>query len=141
MGIISNLFGGGTSIKDIAEPIDAVGNALDNLFTSDEERANAAAVMEKLRQKPHILQAEISKLEASHRSSFVAGWRPALGWVSALSFAWIFVFAPLAQWILVLQNIDMVLPTLQADVLLELTFAMLGLAGLRSFEKAKGITK
>ena len=89
----------------------------------------------------NLAQAETNKIEASHRSVFVAGWRPCLGWVAALGFAWMFVIAPLLQWVMLVSVNDLPLPQFQTDVLLELTFAMLGLAGLRTYEKTKGISK
>ncbi len=63
----------GSSGDAIAKPIDAVGNALDKILTSKEEKAAGDAVMEKLKQNPAELQVEINKLEAQHRSVFVAG--------------------------------------------------------------------
>ena len=89
----------------------------------------------------NLAQAETNKIEAAHRSIWVAGWRPALGWVSALSFAWIFLLAPITQWVLLLTGNTVVLPVLQSNILLELTFALLGLAGLRTYEKQKGLSK
>ena len=89
----------------------------------------------------NLAQAETNKIEASHRSIFVAGWRPCLGWVAALGFAWMFVIAPLLQWVMLVSGNALPLPQFQTDVLLELTFAMLGLAGLRTYEKTKGISK
>jgi|TARA_R110002153_G_scaffold87801_1_gene216743 hypothetical protein len=89
----------------------------------------------------NLAQAETNKIEASHRSVFVAGWRPCLGWVAALGFAWMFVIAPLLQWVMLVSGNELPLPQFQTDVLLELTFAMLGLAGLRTYEKTKGISK
>lgn len=89
----------------------------------------------------NMAQSETNKIEAGHKNIFVAGWRPFLGWTAGFGFAWVFVFAPLIQWLLILNNVDVALPTFHTDVLLELTMAMLGLAGLRSFEKLKGLTK
>jgi len=89
----------------------------------------------------NLAQAETNKIEAAHRSIFVAGWRPCLGWVAALGFGWMFVVAPLLQWVMLVLGKDIPLPQFQTDVLLELTFAMLGLAGLRTYEKTKGISK
>jgi hypothetical protein len=89
----------------------------------------------------NLAQAETNKIEAAHRSIFVAGWRPCLGWVAALGFAWMFVIAPLLQWVMLVSGNALPLPQFQTDVLLELTFAMLGLAGLRTYEKTKGISK
>lgn len=131
MSIWSKLLGGG-----IAEPVEAVGNALDKLITSDEERAAADAVMEKIRQQPHILQAEINKLEAQHRSIFVAGWRPAIGWVCAAGLAFPFLLNPVLQWYTGAAGPDM--PT---DALTSLIVALLGLGGLRTAEKIAGKSK
>lgn len=89
----------------------------------------------------NLAQAETNKIEASHRSVWVAGWRPCLGWVAALGFAWIFLLQPIAQWLVILTGNDIPLPDFQTDALLELTFAMLGLAGLRTYEKQKGLSK
>ena len=88
-----------------------------------------------------LAQAETNKIEAAHRSVWVAGWRPCLGWISALSFLFMFILQPLAQWVSALLGLVVVLPEFQTDVLMELTFAMLGLAGLRTYEKQKGLTK
>tara|TARA_R110000868_G_scaffold82465_2_gene232865 strand:+ start:150 stop:542 length:393 start_codon:yes stop_codon:yes gene_type:complete len=89
----------------------------------------------------NLAQAEINQVEASHRSLWVAGWRPCLGWVAALGFAWVFLLQPVAQWLVVLSGNTIPLPDFQTDALLELTFAMLGLAGLRTYEKQKGLSK
>ena len=89
----------------------------------------------------NLAQAETNKIEAAHRSVWVAGWRPCLGWISALSFLFMFILQPLAQWVSALLGLVVVLPEFQTDVLMELTFAMLGLAGLRTYEKQKGLTK
>jgi len=89
----------------------------------------------------NLAQAETNKIEASHRSVWVAGWRPCLGWVAALGFAWVFLLQPIAQWLIALTGNPIPLPDFQTEALLELTFAMLGLAGLRTYEKQKGLTK
>jgi hypothetical protein len=89
----------------------------------------------------NLAQAETNKVEAAHRSVWVAGWRPCLGWVAALGFAWVFLLQPIAQWLTALTGNPIPLPDFQTEALLELTFAMLGLAGLRTYEKQKGLTK
>jgi hypothetical protein len=80
-----------------AEPIEALGNAVDKVFTSDEERMQAQAVLNKLALQPSILQAELNKIEAQHRSVFVAGWRPAVGWICALGLGFAFLGNPLLE--------------------------------------------
>ena len=120
-----------------AEPINAVGNVLDKLFTSDDERLDKEIIKQRLMQQPALVQAEISKVQAQHRSTFVAGARPFLMWVCGLGFLFAFVLNPIMQWLYPLLGA----PVLPLDVMMELTLAMLGLAGLRTVEKLKGVSK
>lgn len=131
MSIWSKLFGGG-----VKEPVEAVGNALDKLFTSDDERAQAQAVITRLRQQPHILQAEISKLEAQHRSTFVAGARPYIMYVCGTGLAFVFVINPIIQWATGKPG-----PVMQTEALLELVLALIGLGAMRTAEKMTGRAK
>ncbi|WP_067522429.1 3TM-type holin [Endozoicomonas ascidiicola] len=131
MGVISSFFS-----KSAAEPVEAVGNVLDNLFTSDEERLDKQAVIERLRQQPQMAQTEINKVEASHRSVFVAGWRPFIGWVCGIGLAFIFVINPILQWWSGKPG-----PAMATDILMELVLALLGLGALRTVEKKLGISK
>jgi len=124
-----------------ATPIEAIGNVFDKLFTSDDERAQAEAVLEKLRQHPAELQVELNKIEAAHASVFVAGWRPAVGWICAAGVGWAYLGHPLFLWAAALWSPGLNPPAIQTDSLFELVLAMLGMAGLRSFEKAKGKAK
>lgn len=136
MGFFSKIVGG-----PAIDAVSAVGNAVDQLFTSDEERAQAAFLMEKLRQKPQILQAEINRVEAAHRSLFVAGWRPFIGWVCGAGFLWAFLLHPLFEWGIALNGLDVVAPDIVTDNMMELVLALLGLGTLRSIEKMTGRSK
>lgn len=125
--------------------ISVVSSVLDRVIPDKNAKEKAAQEIEKAlidnAAQLNLAQAETNKVEASHRSVWVAGWRPCLGWVSALGFAWVFVLQPLIIWMITLYGVDVPLPNFQTDALLELTFAMLGLAGLRTYEKQKGISK
>ena len=139
MSILSFLGIGG---KSRAEPIEAIGNAFDKIFTSDVERAQAKIVMEKLRQQPHLLQAEMNKIEASHKSTFVAGWRPALGWVCAIGLGFVYIINPIIQWLTCTFGDKCIVgPEMPLESMMTLVISLLGLGGLRTFEKVKGITK
>ena len=120
-----------------AEPIEAVGNVLDKLFTSDEEKLDKKIVLERLLQQPRLVQAEISKVQAQHRSTFVAGARPFMMWVCGLGFLFAFVLNPILQWLAP----EIGAPVLPLDTMMELALAMLGLASLRTVEKIKGVSK
>ncbi|WP_341913692.1 3TM-type holin [Ferrovibrio terrae] len=139
MSILGFLTGGG--VQATATPIEAIGNVFDKLFTSDDEKAAAAAVMEKLRQQPGALQVELNKIEAAHKSVFVAGWRPAVGWICAAGVGWAYLGHPLFMWAAALWSPGLKPPEIHTDSLFELVLAMLGMAGLRSFEKTTGKSK
>lgn len=85
-------------------------------------------------------QADIDKQEAASTSVFVAGWRPAIGWVCAVALTFQYVVRPLAA--IALQQLHggalPVLPGLD-DNLWQLMFGMLGMGTLRTIEKAKGV--
>lgn len=135
MGVFSKLIGGGA-----ADAVDAIGGVFDKLFTSDEERARAAYVMEKLRQQPALVQAEINKVEAAHRTLFVAGWRPFIGWVCGLGFLWAFIGHPLFEWVVALEGLSVKPPAIVTDNMMELVLALLSLGTLRTYEKVQGRT-
>ena len=78
-------------------------------------------------------QIEVNKVEAGHRSIFVAGWRPAIGWVGASSLAAIFVVQPIVQ----LATGEPV--TLDTSELMVLVGGLLGFGGMRTFDKIKGV--
>lgn len=92
-----------------------------------------------------LAQLEVNKAEASNASIFVAGWRPFIGWVCGAALAYTYLFLPLGVYVATFIGEKYVTILLNAPKLdgnlWELMFAMLGMAGLRSFDKLKGLTK
>ncbi len=83
------------------------------------------------------VQSEINKMEAQHRSVFVAGWRPFIGWICGLALAYNFIIRDVIAWV----SPDIMPPAIQMDQLITILLGMLGLGGLRTFEKIKDKTK
>ena len=131
MSFLSGLF------STVADPIRAIGEAGDKLFTSDEQRLQLRNELEEIKHKPLLMQALANTTAAQHRNVFVAGARPFLMWVCGLGFLFAFVINPILQWLAP----EVGAPELPLDAMLELTIAMLGLAGLRTAEKIKGVSK
>ena len=128
--------------KQATEPIEPVGNMLDQLFTSDKERLDKKAVLARIAQQPALVQSEINKVEAAHKSVFVAGWRPFIGWVCGLALLYNFVLSGIMVWALMLSRADTPPPpVLHIDVLTTILYALLGLGGMRTFEKLQGRAK
>ena len=84
-----------------------------------------------------MAQLEVNKMEASSSSLFVAGWRPAIGWTMALAIFSDFVLRPYMIWASGWYPSLPVFPSLISDNLWELMAGMLGLSGLRTFEKTR----
>jgi len=90
-------------------------------------------------QASDVAQMEVNKAEAQHDSVFVAGWRPAIGWICAAALAYSYVLVPFIGFGLTLSGEPIPkLPVLDNN-LWELMFGMLGMGALRSFEKFKGL--
>jgi len=87
-------------------------------------------------------QLEVNAAEAKHRSIFVAGWRPFIGWTCGIALCWHFVLAPFIMFIVGAMRLDIPdLPLFDMDSLMTVLLGMLGLGGLRTYEKSKGLTK
>jgi hypothetical protein len=86
-------------------------------------------------------QMEINKTEAASASVFVSGWRPWLGWVCGTAFAYHFVLQPLLAFLMASAGHKVVLPMFDMEALNTVLFGMLGLGGMRTYEKTKGVTK
>jgi|TARA_R110002020_G_C15915520_1_gene742336 hypothetical protein len=86
-------------------------------------------------------QIEANTVQAKHPSLFVAGARPAIMWICALGLFTSFFIMPLAEWATSIWAPDAILPELNTGELMTLTLSLLGLGGMRSFEKAKGVSR
>ena len=84
-------------------------------------------------------QANIESAKSSHL--FVAGARPAIMWICALGLLTNFFLMPIAEWITTIWLPDVILPELKTDELMTLTLSLLGLGGMRSWEKSKGVAR
>jgi len=116
-------------------------------FVEDKDAKNAmaheiATMAEKAAHEAAMAQVEVNKAEAQHRSIFVAGWRPFIGWVCGIALAYHFVLAPFIVFGVAWFDAEIPeLPAFDMDSLMTVLLGMLGLGGMRSFEKAKGLTK
>ena len=92
-------------------------------------------------QTANLAQIEVNKIEAASASWFVAGWRPSVGWVCSLAMLYHFIIAPMMQFFLNVIGIQVQLPEFDFSQLSTILMAMLGMAGLRTYEKKEKVTK
>ncbi len=129
----------------ILSALPLLGTVLDSaieLFTGDDKRQ--AELLREQINNGHMQvmgQLEVNKAEAAHSSLFVAGWRPFIGWVCGAGFAFTYIVKPfIFPWFYADFPQLAALPDID-DGLMELTLGMLGIAGLRTWEKKRGLTK
>jgi len=91
--------------------------------------------------KLDLVQAETNKVEAGHRSLFVAGWRPFIGWSCGFALAYTYVMQPILTFGLAQAGYLVDLPAVNLGEMMPVLMGLLGLGGLRSWEKVKGVTK
>ena len=132
IGILSSLLPVATKIIDRVVPDK---NAAQKAKISMEKELTTAF------NKANLAQIETNKIQAAHPSIFVSGARPAIMWICAFGLGWQFVFQPVAIWGMAVAGLDLTLPIIETEGLMSLTLALLGLGGMRSFEKSKGVQR
>jgi len=108
-------------------------------FVEDKDQKNAlaheiATLAQKEAHKNAALQLDVNKAEAAHKSLFVAGWRPFIGWCCGLGLLYSVLLAPLL-------DIWFEMPAIDSSILMPTMTGMLGLGALRSYEKVKGVSR
>jgi len=108
-------------------------------FVEDKDQKNAlaheiATLAQKEAHKNAALQLDVNKVEAAHKSLFVAGWRPFIGWCCGLGLLYSVLLAPLL-------DIWFEMPAIDSSILMPTMTGMLGLGALRSYEKVKGVSR
>lgn len=118
---------------------------IDDLFTTQEERDAAKLKAMEIAAAGGLAQLEVNAKEAQHKNVFVAGWRPFIGWTCGAAFVWAFLLSPIIETIAFYafaiggHEVDLTgLPTLDLAAMMPVLMGMLGLGGLRTFEKYNG---
>lgn len=130
--------------------IPALGNLIDRVFPDPKAAADAKLEVMRMAQAGELAkldadlklasgQLEINKVEAASQSVFVAGWRPAIGWVCGAAFAFKFILGPAAVVAMAMAGHPITLPVFDFTEMSTILLAMLGLGGLRTVEKVKGV--
>ena len=91
--------------------------------------------------KIDLAQLDINKTEAAHRSVFVSGWRPFIGWSCGVALAWSYVVTPILTFVLAQTGYLVELPSMNLGEMMPVLMGMLGLGGLRTFEKFKKVSR
>ena len=125
--------------------IGPVTGLLDKFIEDKDQNALAheiSTMAEKHAHEAAMQQILVNREEAKHKSIFVAGWRPFIGWTCGIALAYHFVLAPLIIFGITWYGSPVPeIPTFDMDSLMTVLLGMLGLGGLRTYEKEQGLTK
>ena len=129
------------------DPISAllnIGNTLINkLFPDPAQAAQAQLALLKMQQDGELAaisgQMEINKIEAGSSSVFVAGWRPFAGWVCGIGLAYVSIIEPVARLVATLVGYTGDFPVIDTTLTMQVLLGMLGMGGLRTLDKIKGV--
>ena len=122
---------------------------IDKVLPDPKAKADALQKLAELEQSGDLaamaMQAEINKIEAASSDRFIAGWRPAVGWVCGAGLAMAYVVGPLVILLISLVNVfrgvPFVPPVVDMTTLSPILMGMLGMAGLRTWEKVANAEK
>jgi hypothetical protein len=129
------------ALDPVTAVLDIGGKLIDRMWPDPAQAAAAKLELIKLQQSGDLAQMtgqlEINKVEAANANIFVSGWRPAIGWVCALALLYQYLVRPLA--VAVFAAVGHPLPVMPGldENLWQLMMAMLGMGGLRTFEKVQ----
>lgn len=130
----------GSGIVSAAE---GVANIIDRFVETDEEKQAAEIIKAKMMMQPSLAQIELNKIEAGHRSIFVAGWRPFIGWVCGFALLWRFILFDMLIWVTVnfFPHVTALPKPTGTETLVTVLLSLLGLGAMRTVEKFGGKAK
>ena len=113
-------------------------------FIEDKDQKNAlaheiATMSQKYAQEIAQGQMAINEVEAAHKSLFVSGWRPFIGWTCGLGMFGNFITIPFSNFVLALLELDIVIPLVPLETMMPVLMGMLGLGAMRSYEKKNSV--
>ena len=127
----------------IASAAEGVASIIDRFVETDEEKQAAEIIKAIMMMQPSLAQIELNKIEAGHRSIFVAGWRPFIGWVCGFALLWHFILFDMLTWVTVnfFPHVTALPELTGTETLVTVLLSLLGLGAMRTVEKFGGRAK
>ena len=121
--------------------VGVAGKVLDKFVEDKDLKTKLNAELKQQMISLDLAQAQANVEQAKHPSVFVSGSRPAIMWICAFGLGWQFVFQPVFVWAIAVSGADVAIPIIPTEGLMTLTLSLLGLGGMRSAEKYKGVAR
>ena len=131
------------ALDPLSAALEIGGKLIDRLWPDPAQAAQAKLELLKMQQNGELAemtaQTDINKIEAGSSSVFVAGWRPAIGWICGAALAYSAILEPIIRLIATLLGYTGAFPAIDTNLTLQVLLGMLGLGAMRSFDKFKGV--
>lgn len=131
------------ALDPLSAALEIGGKLIDRLWPDPAQAAQAKLELLKMQQNGELAemtaQTDINKIEAGSSSVFVAGWRPAIGWICGAALAYSAILEPIIRLIATLCGYTGAFPAIDTNLTLQVLLGMLGLGAMRSFDKFKGV--
>lgn len=132
------------SLDPVTAVLDIGGKLIDRLWPDPVQAANARLELFKLQTSGELQliagQLEVNKEEAKNASIFVSGWRPFVGWIGGMGLAYVALVEPVSRFVAtVIYNYTGAFPVIDTTITFQILLGMLGLGGMRTFEKYSGV--
>ena len=114
--------------------IGPISSLLDKVIPDKDLREKLSHEIATMADRQMSAQIEVNKVEAAHKSLFVAGWRPAIGWICGFALLYSTIISPIL-------GIWLEVPEVDTSLLTTVLMGMLGLGAMRTFEKTKGVSR
>lgn len=126
------------ALDPVSAALDLAGNVINKIWPdkTEQEKAELALIVATVQG-----QMAVNQTEAAHPSVFVSGWRPYIGWVCGMAFAWNWIGLPVTKVALSLNGTDMTLEPASMAEMMPVLLGMLGLAGMRNYERVEGVAR
>ena len=128
-------------LNAISALIGPVSSLLEKAIPDRDLREKLSHELAVLADKQMTAQIEVNKVEAAHKSLFVSGWRPAIGWICAMGMAGNFLVIPFANMSLELSKTGVTIPMIALSEMMPILFGLLGLGTMRTVEKIKSVSR
>ena len=125
-------------IDQLIKPLSKI---LDKFVADKDLKAKLQHELDTEIHRANLAQIDVNKAEASHKSLFVAGWRPFVGWVCAGALAYHFILQPILVFAISVYGVSITLPEFDMGSLMTILMGMLGLGGLRTLEKVQKVSR
>lgn len=124
----------------IGNIIQGVGQVAEHFVTTDKERLQLELESRKIDQANDMAQIAVNTEEAKSANLFVSGWRPFVGWACGFALCYVAILDPLARFIAgVIYGYTGKFPEIDTTITMQVLFGLLGLGGMRTYEKSKGV--